>query len=120
MFDNFTPNPKPGKTKKKSKKPIPKRSKKWKAPTLEESQHLQVVKSYPCCVCNRGAPSEAHHITDCGRRRGHYYTIPLCPEHHRTGKITVKHKKKFIERFGSEEFLLKRFWKKINFDERLL
>jgi hypothetical protein len=41
------------------------------------------IKQMTCVVCNHGAPSDCHHITDCGRRLGHEFTIPLCYDCHR-------------------------------------
>ncbi len=40
------------------------------------------------CVCCRKAGSgyrapDIHHVLSGGRRMGHQYTLPLCPDHHR-------------------------------------
>lgn len=73
-----------------------------------------------CCLEESGgyrAP-DIHHITDCGRRMGHEYTIPLCPYHHR-GVITCPSevyrgpslsdgKKPFSNCYGSELELLEK------------
>jgi hypothetical protein len=50
--------------------------------TKSEQSHLLNIKSLPCGVCGHPAPSDAHHITDSGRRIGHYATIPLCKSCH--------------------------------------
>ena len=50
--------------------------------TKSESDHIQRIKSLPCGVCFAPAPSDAHHLTDCGRRIGHFITIPLCKSCH--------------------------------------
>lgn len=47
-----------------------------------EKEHMARIKSLPCGVCDAQAPSDAHHITDCGRRVSHYATIPLCKSCH--------------------------------------
>jgi hypothetical protein len=47
-----------------------------------EKEHMAWIKSLPCGVCDEPGPSDAHHITDCGRRVSHYATIPLCKSCH--------------------------------------
>jgi hypothetical protein len=51
--------------------------------TRDESAHLAAIKHLPCIICHRPPISEAHHITQCGRRLGHYFTLPLCIDCHR-------------------------------------
>lgn len=41
------------------------------------------IKSLPCGVCGAYSNIEVHHITHCGRRLGHYFTLPLCIFCHR-------------------------------------
>lgn len=48
-----------------------------------EKEHLLAVKELDCCVCGAHGPSDAHHLTQCGRRLGHEFVIPLCYECHR-------------------------------------
>lgn len=50
--------------------------------TRAEQEHLQRIKSLPCGVCDQAAPSDAHHLTDGGRRVSHFATIPLCRSCH--------------------------------------
>lgn len=50
--------------------------------TKSESRHIERVKNLPCGVCDQAAPSDAHHILDCGRRISHFATIPLCKSCH--------------------------------------
>ncbi len=50
--------------------------------TKIEKKHLEKVKELPCGNCEHDGPSFAHHITQCGRRIGHFATIPLCFECH--------------------------------------
>lgn len=54
---------------------------------LENKAYLDWIRSQPCFVCDRGAPSHAHHHT--GRRglsqRAHDHdAMPLCHDCHRT------------------------------------
>lgn len=66
-------------------------------------------------------PATIHHITDCGRRMGHDFTIPLSPWYHqgippanlrpseaekRLGPSLARSKCMFAERWGGEMFLL--------------
>ena len=51
--------------------------------TSAESAHLLAVKQLPCCTCDDGGPSEAHHVRDQGSRIGDFITIPLCVACHR-------------------------------------
>lgn len=51
--------------------------------TKDDIRRLLDIKHLDCIVCNHPAPSDAHHITECGRRLGDDYTIPLCFDCHR-------------------------------------
>jgi hypothetical protein len=104
-FDNFTPNPKPTKSKRKAKKPL----------TEKEIKYILKVKALGCIVmvvaarikdyCEGGI--EFHHATECGRRLGHDKGMGLCRKHHQYGKISVgKSKKEFHEKYGSQQYLL--------------
>lgn len=49
------------------------------------------VAEYGCLVCGRDA--EVHHVTSDGYKRitrSHARVVPLCPEHHRTGRDSVE------------------------------
>jgi len=50
--------------------------------TKAEQAHLLRIKNLPCCICDASAPSDAHHVTVCGRRVSHYATVPLCKSCH--------------------------------------
>lgn len=54
-----------------------------KKPTKDESERMAKVSQLPCIICNRPPVSEVHHITQCGRRLGHMFTLPLCTNCHR-------------------------------------
>lgn len=50
--------------------------------------HLSYIRTLPCCVCGKRAPSEAAHIragTDGGMgvKPSDRFTVPLCPADHR-------------------------------------
>ena len=55
--------------------------------TKAQQARFERIKEIGCICCLKTLyvyePPEIHHITDCGRRRGHDYTIGLCPWHHR-------------------------------------
>ena len=56
---------------------------KKRKPTILEADHMRAVAQFPCAKCG-SRPVQVHHITECGRRLGNFYTIPLCIDHHRT------------------------------------
>jgi len=54
-------------------------SKNKKAPTQAERDHIELVKSLPCSVCDACGPSECHEI-----KQGQWFTsVALCPDCHR-------------------------------------
>lgn len=54
------------------------RTKNAKAITRAESEHMALVKSCPCSVCDAPPPSSAHHIV----QGQHYTTVALCQDCH--------------------------------------
>ena len=58
-----------------------------------------------------GSPAQLHHIknqTGVGRKSSHFEVIPLCHYHHLGSEEAYHHSpKKFTEKFGSQEDLLK-------------
>lgn len=52
-----------------------------KKPTKSESAWMARVAELDCCVCGAYGV-HIHHITQSGRRLGHKFTLPLCPECH--------------------------------------
>jgi len=61
-----------------------------KPATKAEREYMGRVASLGCVICS--GPAEVHHITTgvgMGQRASNYDTIPLCPEHHRTGGYGV-------------------------------
>jgi hypothetical protein len=72
-----------------------------------EREHMARVKALGCILCGRNA--EVHHITRSGRRIDHFHTIPLCPEHHRTGRFgeaVHNGKRAFQKKHGDQMALL--------------
>lgn len=56
-----------------------------------------------------GGIIEAHHITQCGRRLGHFFCLPLCQSHHEGTKLSIGNtKKSFMARYGTELELLEK------------
>lgn len=66
-------------------------------PRIKNEAHLALIRQLPCVVCFRHPPSEAAHIRygDCqhdkpptggAEKPDDKWTLPLCPEHHRTGR----------------------------------
>lgn len=58
-----------------------------KPATVDEKQRFEQIQQIGCLAClkhkNWRRVCEIHHLTDCGIRRGHSFTIGLCPLHHR-------------------------------------
>jgi hypothetical protein len=59
-----------------------------KAATNAERVRMGRIAEMGCVACRkqglgRVTPAEVHHLTKCGRRRGHSYTVALCRWHHR-------------------------------------
>jgi hypothetical protein len=69
-----------------------------------------------CIVCHLFlgvfSPAEPHHMLSGGRRRGHFFTIPLCFLHHRSGRNDEEvvsrdqNQRRFEKRYGTEDSLL--------------
>ena len=85
-----------------------------KRPTVEEKKFMTQVAEFGCVACHIDGhykAAEIHHIrnhTGLGIRPDHSDILPLCPEHHRTGKVSVHlGKQAFIEKYGQEQTLAK-------------
>ena len=86
-----------------------------KRPNKIERERLQAVADLPCYACFQDGlevASEVHHIrshTGLGLKSSSFLTIPLCPRHHRYGKVSVHlGKKAFVERYGTEQEILEK------------
>lgn len=94
--------------------------------TKAQQARFDAIKASGCIVCalrglNRVYP-EIHHLLSGGRRRGHDFTIGLCPWHHRAvpfgdwmnharcradlGPSLAEGSKTFHAEHGSDEYLL--------------
>jgi hypothetical protein len=89
-----------------------------RAPTKAERAWMDAIVAFGCVACRIDGvpprPTAVHHIVDGGRRMGHLFTLGLCdPGHHQGGQslgLISRHpwKKRFTDRYGSEEELLAR------------
>ncbi len=89
---------------------------KTKAPTKAERRRMDTLKHDVGCIACRlegfsYVTPDIHHLLDGGRRRGHAYTIPLCPWHHRgmgsgPGVSMAHGSKPFREMYGPDDELL--------------
>ena len=92
-------------------------------PTKAQQARFERIKECGCILCRRYLhvyePPEIHHLTDCGRRRGHDFTVGLCPWHHRgvsilpvqmaelaMGPSLARGAKPFRAHWGSDDELL--------------
>ena len=85
-------------------------------PTKAEQDWLDQIVQIGCIVCHLeklgATPAEVHHINGSRKPGANFDTIPLCFLHHRSWedveKYTSRHpfKKRFVHRYGSEEYLL--------------
>lgn len=93
--------------------------------TKADLARFDALQRIGCIACRqRGVFSQAdvHHLLSGGRRRGHQFTIPLCPWHHRglqqdrwvsgpqldkyLGPSLARAPKSFRAEFGDDETLL--------------
>jgi len=91
-----------------------------KPPTKAEREFMNEVASLGCIACSKDGltrPAEIHHVrihTGMGLRPSHFNILPLCPAHHRTGKISVHlGKKAFEEKYGTQQQLIKQVKERI-------
>lgn len=83
--------------------------------TREEREWMRDIVAVGCVVCalHKGvySPPDVHHMLSGGRRRGHRFTIPICPPHHRGGRDDAEcvsrdqNRRRFEARYGTEEYL---------------
>lgn len=80
-----------------------------------ERQHYERLVRLGCIVCLNigfeGSPAECHHtkigITGVGRKSDYLSAIPLCPPHHRLGKLAYHTSPKTFEAcYGTQAELL--------------
>lgn len=93
-------------------------------PSRNDTARFAGFRAIGCIACRtRGVFSQAdvHHLLSGGRRRGHQFTVPLCPYHHRGqppdgvsmaeanryyGPSLARAPKSFRAEFGDDETLL--------------
>jgi len=90
--------------------------------TKYEAERTEAMVRLGCVACARIGivnVAEVHHLLDGYRRMGHWYSIPLCPGHHRgvwspeqmeclsePQRVAISDgRKAFVKVFGSERFL---------------
>ena len=94
------------------------------SPSKADIARFEAFKTIGCIACRKhnvlNYHTECHHLLSGNKRRGHQFTIPLCPWHHRAfthlsreqaretwGPSLAEGSKPFHERYGSDEELLK-------------
>lgn len=95
-------------------------------PTKTEARRMDTIKELGECMCCKqrgmiGHYIEVHHLLSGNKRRGHLYTVGLCPWHHRGvpmygykkadmiciyGHSLAHGSKPFRRMFGSDDYLL--------------
>ena len=96
--------------------------------TKLDDRRFQRFQDIGCIACRQHGEyrqADVHHLLSGGRRRGHEFTIPLCPYHHRNvgvgiGPSLACGSKPFHEAFGSDEELLARTNRLLAAADRLL
>ena len=86
--------------------------------TAADRERFRKLQEHGCIACKlRGlgySAPDIHHTLSGGRRRGHQFTLPLCPAHHRGvghvpelhGPSLAKTPRRFKQEFGDDETLL--------------
>lgn len=84
--------------------------------TKAEKEWFDDITRVGCIVCRRErrycVPAEVHHMLSGGRKMGHLFTLPLCFEHHRSGRnderVTSRdhNQRRFEARYGTEAGML--------------
>jgi hypothetical protein len=91
---------------------------------MKKQEWFAALQDLGCIVCLNEfgikSPPDIHHIHQNGNRRvDDFHTIPLCPNHHRSGvnneQYVSRHpwKKEFEKRYGNEWDLLEQVREKI-------
>lgn len=85
-----------------------------KPATKTEREWMQRIADLGCIACRKDGtpdtPACVHHIISGSRRLGHLFTIPLCPEHHKSDGRHVpsihNQRRTFAAKYGTELELL--------------
>jgi hypothetical protein len=87
-------------------------------PTVLEARRMDNFRHIGCVACwmlgHPNTPYDVHHQLSGGIRMGHFWTVPLCPAHHRGVDFSpslhlasiARGQRTFREIFGSDEELL--------------
>lgn len=92
------------------------------SPTKKEASRIDDFRKVGCIACRStfgiyNPQYDVHHIVR-GKRLGHWFTIPLCPQHHRNiydrdgAWTSIAHGRKAFERVHGSEGSL---WKKTQY-----
>lgn len=91
---------------------------KGKAPNKEEKQWLSDICELGCIVCLEEmgiySPAMPHHMDGKTKPGAHFKTIPLCHQHHQSGRYATDcvsrhpYKAMFEKIYGTEEELLQK------------
>jgi hypothetical protein len=81
-----------------------------KPATKQEKEFMAWIKAQPCIACQIYDKTikygvDCHHITECGRRLGNLFCLPLCKVHH-TGEKGFTGNKRVIKTFKQQMDLL--------------
>ena len=74
--------------------------------TKAAKEHLRRVKMFPCVICGKHGPSDAHHVI-CDRygtnKESDFDVIPLCKAHHQDGPEAIHNgKRSWVEKHGPD------------------
>ena len=76
-------------------------------PTKKEQAWMDWIVRHGCAICR--SPALVHHMLQGGRRMDHLHTIPLCYQHHQSGRddeiATSRHpwKSRWEQRYHTTE-----------------
>ena len=94
-------------------------------PTRAEREWMDAIVTHGCVVCRKEfgifTETEIHHLDGKTKPGAHLKAIPLCYRHHRDGEdcsvYTSRHpfKKRFEERYGTEQELLESLQRELGF-----
>ena len=91
---------------------------KGRKPVLEEKKWLSKISEMGCIVCLEEmgiySPAMPHHIDGKTKPGAHFNTIPLCHQHHQSGRCDQEcvsrhpYKAMFAKKYGTEAELLQK------------
>lgn len=97
---------------------------KGKAANNQEKAWMSAICELGCICCRNElgifSPAMPHHLEGKTKEGAHYKTIPLCFQHHQSGKNDAQcvsvhpYKAQFEKRYGSQEDLLQQVQELVN------